>query len=101
MIFRGDTFNKTITVTLDGTTPYEFVVGDRIKTCFVKGKTYNEKEIVIEAPTEAVKVSYSSEEMQNVELGKNIFEVEVQTGSFVKTYQQLIEIERDYIDGKY
>lgn len=39
MIFRGDTFNKTITVTLDGTTPYKFVVGDRIKTCFVKGKT--------------------------------------------------------------
>ena len=96
--FRGDTFMRTVKVTQANKIPYEFKQGDIIKCCFVKDdKKILEKEIVVNTLATEVPIAYTSEEMATLEVDTYIFEIEVNLDGYVKTYQEKIELDRDYL----
>lgn len=96
-MFRGDTFKKTLRINLADGTEYKFQDGDRVKCGFALGFLYNEKTIELHEEVDEVLITYTAEEMAQLEPGTYIFEMEITTSSFTKTYQEPYEIKRDYI----
>lgn len=99
--FRGDTFFRSYSVELDNET-YTFQNGDKIKLAFCQydNNKYLEKEIKLTAGDTEVNVNYTAEEMATLEIGDYILEVEFNAQDFVKTHQEKIKIDQDFIYGE-
>ena len=99
--FRGDTFMRTVKATHPNKIPYEFKQGDIIKCCFVRNDTnYLEKTQVLETSATEVPITYTKDEMATLEVDTYIFEVEANLDGYVKTYQEKIELDKDYITNE-
>ena len=98
MNYRGDTFWRTYKVKYDNA-PYTFASGDKITVAFIRnGIKYLKKEIDITDGSESVTIEWDADEMKTLKYNcEYILEAEISTNDFVKTYQETIEIKRDYI----
>lgn len=99
--FRGDTFFRSYSIELQNEI-YKFQNGDKIKIAFCKynGEKYLPKEIILPAEKTEIDVTFTAEEMATLEIGDYILEVEFNTIDFVKTYQEKIKIDEDFIYGE-
>lgn len=96
--YRGDTFWRTYKVKYENA-PYTFVVGDIIKVAFINdGNKFLEKEITLDNSADSITVEWSANEMATLKSNKEyILEAEITTATFVKTYQETIKLDKDYI----
>ena len=99
--FRGDTFLRSYSIELENDI-YTFQSGDKIKIAFCR---YDDKKFlpkVIDLPVgkTEVDVTFTADEMATLEIGDYILETEVTTQDFVKTHQEKIKIDQDYIYGE-
>lgn len=99
--FRGDTFFRNYSLKLNNEL-YEFKNGDKIKVAFCKyGKEKQLlKEILLEEGKTEIEVAWEAEEMATLDIGDYILEVEFNTKNFVKTSQEIIKIDEDFIYGE-
>lgn len=96
--YKGDTFWRTYKVRYENA-PYTFQVGDIIKAAFIlKGTKYIKKEITLDSQADSVTIEWTADEMKKLK-GDEIYilEAEITTTDFVKTYQENINIKKDYI----
>lgn len=96
-MYRGDSFKRTLKVYLGDGTKYQFVPGDRVKCGFALNSLYLEKTIEFDEPTDEVIISYPGEDMESLKPGTYIFEIQITTSTFTKTYQQKITVDKDFI----
>ena len=100
--FRGDTFFRSYEVyTDDGI--YTFADSDKINLVFHNVqyiKNFLPKTIENIGGKTSADVTWTKEEMSQLEIGSYILEVEVVTDQFTKTYQENIAISEDYIVGE-
>lgn len=97
--FRGDTFFRTYECEYCNS-DYIFQIGDILKVAFCKyGKKYLEKEIKVEEIKSKIEVTFSSEEMNRLDVGKYVLEAELTTNNFTVTKQEKVEILEDNIRG--
>ena len=99
--YRGDTFFRNYSIRLDNEL-YEFDNGDKIKVAFCqygKEKQLLKEIELVEGKTE-VEVAWDAQEMATLSIGEYILEVEFNTKKFVKTEQEKIKIDEDFIYGE-
>ena len=72
----------------------------KIAFCKYDGKKHLPKEISLPAGETEVDVTFTANEMATLEIGDYILETEVTTQDFVKTHQEKIKIDQDYIYGE-
>lgn len=99
--YRGDTFFRNYSVELDNGT-YAFKSGDKIKVAFCRydNKKFLKKEIELSVGETDVNITWDGKEMATLEIGEYILEVEFNTQDFVKTHQEKIKIDYDFIYGE-
>ena len=95
--FRGDTFWRTYEVEYENE-PYIFEIDDVVRVAFCdEHNKYLLKEHKVTSPEESIRIEWTPEEMAELESKTYILEVEVTTKKFRKTYQEFVDISKDYI----
>lgn len=96
--YRGDTFWRSYEVEYEDK-PYKFQEGDVLKVAFYDfaNNEYLLKEIIVDSEKDKIDVMWQKEEMATLNNRQYILEVEVTTNLFRKTYQELVDISKDYI----
>ena len=99
--FRGDTFFRSYSIELENEN-YVFQSGDKIKVGFCRFNDKKEllKEIDLPIGKTEIDITWSADEMATLEIGDYILEAEVTTNDFVKTHQEKIKIDYDFIYGE-
>lgn len=96
--YRGDTFWRTYKIRYNNVS-YTFHSGDKVIAAFVNnGVKYLKKEVTLNEDSDSITIEWSAEDMKSLRCDeKYILEVEFTTQNFVKTYQEKIDIKRDFI----
>lgn len=96
--YRGDTFWRSYNLNYENS-PYVFQKGDILKVAFfdIEGKEFLSKEIIVEEQNQKIDVLWNQNEMATLPNGKYVLEVEITTANFRKTYQEIVDISKDYI----
>lgn len=96
--YRGDTFWRSYEVEYENS-PYAFQEGDVLKVAFYDfaEKAYLPKTITVKQIQSKIDVVWEKEEMATLNSRQYILEVEITTKYFRKTYQEMIEVSKDYI----
>ena len=95
--FRGDTFWRTYEVEYENE-PYTFEIDDIIKVAFCdEHDKYLLKEHKVSSPQESIRIEWTPEEMAELESKRWVLEAEVTTKNFRKTYQEFVDVFKDYI----
>ena len=68
--------------------------------CLYENKRFLEKEVEATAGSEEINITWSAEEMATLKIGNYILEAEVTTKDFVKTHQEKVRIDLDFITGE-
>jgi hypothetical protein len=99
--YRGDTFFRNYSVVIDGE-KHIFKENEKIKVAFCRydNKRFLEKEIIANVGTDEINIVWNADEMRTLEIGDYILEAEVTTQDFVKTNQEKIKIDLDFIYGE-
>ena len=90
--FKGDTFSKNYTVTLDDG-DYEFANGDVLKVAFFDlfGKPYAQKTHKVTTPTNEIQITWSHEETEDLR-GLYVLQVNITTSTFSQTNQDFVYV---------
>ena len=99
--YRGDTFNRNYSVIIDGK-KHVFSSGEKIKVafCLYENKRFLEKEVESTVRSDEINITWTAEEMATLKIGNYILEAEVTTRDFVKTHQEKVRIDLDFITGE-
>ena len=99
--YRGDTFNRSYSVIIDGK-KHVFSSGEKIKVafCLYENKRFLEKEVEATDGSDEINITWTAEEMATLKIGDYILEAEVTTKDFVKTHQEKVRIDLDFITGE-
>lgn len=95
--FRGDTFWRTYEVEYENE-PYTFETDDSLKVAFCdEHDKYLLKEYKVDSPQKSIRIEWTPEEMAELESKRWVLEVEITTKNFRKTYQEFVDVFKDYI----
>lgn len=100
--FRGDTFFRSYEVYIDDEI-YTYNDSDKINLVFHNvqyNKNFLPKTIENIGGKTSADVTWTKEEMSQLEIGSYVLETEVVTDQFTKTYQENLYITEDFIVGE-
>lgn len=99
--YRGDTLFRSYSVSTDNGL-YVFQDGDVLETVFrtSTGENFLPRTIKPEQGVEEIDVVWTNDDMKNIPLGSTILETCVKTKDFVKTHQEVLYINEDFIVGE-
>lgn len=99
--FKGDTFSKNYTVTLDDG-DYTFENGDELHVAFFDmfGKPHAQKVHIVTTPTDEIHITWGVDETNTLQ-GLYVLQVNISTNSFSKTEQSFVYVNNVYLgDGE-
>ena len=99
--YRGDTFNRSYSVIIDGKKHvFFFFLKIKVAFCLYENKRFLEKEVEATDGSDEINITWTAEEMATLKIGDYILEAEVTTRDFVKTHQEKVRIDLDFITGE-